>query len=467
MLCGVYGRMSIIPKSFKNKNTASDYEYKTEYFVQQIDHFGFANLDTYKQRYLIADQYWNANGGPIFFYTGNEGDITWFCNNTGFMWDIAAEFKALLVFAEHRYYGESLPYGPDTFKSHTHLNYLTSEQALADFAVLIGQLKRSLPGAANSSVVAFGGSYGGMLSAWMRIKYPNVIVGALAASAPIWQFTGITPCEAFNQVLTNAFKQASQICVENVRNSWATITSIGGTTSGRKFLSSVFNLCKPMSHQSDVDDLKAWLTDAWTDLAMVNYPYPANFLENLPAWPVKAVCNKLSLPAEGEALVQYVADAANIYFNYTGDSTCLNTSQQATGNLGDLGWGYQSCTEMVMPMCADGESDMFEPKSWNFTDFSEQCYKQWKTRPQENWITTEYWGKQLQYASNIIFSNGLLDPWSSGGVLESPALTLIPIVIPDGAHHLDLRASNPLDTAAVVAARIQEKNLIKMWLGQL
>jgi len=62
-------------------------------------------------------------------------------------------------------------------QSHTKLNYLTSEQALADFSTLIVYLKTSLPGAANSSVVAFGGSYGGMLAAWMRIKYPNVVVG--------------------------------------------------------------------------------------------------------------------------------------------------------------------------------------------------------------------------------------------------------------------------------------------------
>jgi len=46
-----------------------------------VDHFSFANNDTFNMRYLINDTFWKP-GRPIFFYTGNEGDIELFCNNT-------------------------------------------------------------------------------------------------------------------------------------------------------------------------------------------------------------------------------------------------------------------------------------------------------------------------------------------------------------------------------------------------
>ena len=61
-------------------------------------------------------------------------------------------------------------------------------------------------------------------------------------------------------------------------------------------------------------------------------------------------------------------------------------------------------------------------------------------------------------------SNGLIDPWSSGGVMENQSRTVIAIVIEGGAHHLDLRSSNRDDPESVVAARDLEKRIIKGWI---
>lgn len=99
-----------------------------------------------------------------------------------------------------RYYGKSLPFGKNSFKP-KNLGLLTSEQALADFAVLLTNLKKSL-NATKCKVVAFGGSYGGMLTAWMRMKYPNIIDAGLAASAPLYMAGGVVSPNFFFPAVT-------------------------------------------------------------------------------------------------------------------------------------------------------------------------------------------------------------------------------------------------------------------------
>jgi hypothetical protein len=49
----------------------------------------------------MKDDVFDRESGPVFFYAGNEGDIENFWNNTGFMFDIAPIFQALVVFPEH------------------------------------------------------------------------------------------------------------------------------------------------------------------------------------------------------------------------------------------------------------------------------------------------------------------------------------------------------------------------------
>ena len=61
---------------------------------------------------------------------------------------------------------------------------------------------------------------------------------------------------------------------------------------------------------------------------------------------LQAVCGKLLVPYVGKELIQHLYEGINIYFNYTGTTKCLNISQQATSDLGDLGWDYQVYTSL-------------------------------------------------------------------------------------------------------------------------
>lgn len=51
-----------------------------------MDQFSFSRNDTFKMRVLYNEQYFDVSDpGPVFFYTGNEGDIEMFANNTGLL----------------------------------------------------------------------------------------------------------------------------------------------------------------------------------------------------------------------------------------------------------------------------------------------------------------------------------------------------------------------------------------------
>lgn len=65
-------------------------------------YFSYRDNTTFTLKYLVNDTFFGPNG-TIFLYAGNEGDIEMFAQNSGFMFDIAPEFNALIIFAEHRY----------------------------------------------------------------------------------------------------------------------------------------------------------------------------------------------------------------------------------------------------------------------------------------------------------------------------------------------------------------------------
>ncbi|KAF4710180.1 hypothetical protein FOZ62_031133, partial [Perkinsus olseni] len=163
-----------------------------------------------RRRYFTFADFYRP-GGPLFFYVGNEGPVEIYVNHTGLMWELGSDLGALLVFAEHRYYGGTLVYPDGTPDC---LRYLTIEQALADYSVLIDHLFDEYALPASTATIAFGGSYGGMLASAFRYKYPHIVDGAIAASAPILAIGGVTPepsKASFNEIIT---RDAGPVCAK-------------------------------------------------------------------------------------------------------------------------------------------------------------------------------------------------------------------------------------------------------------
>ncbi|VAI93021.1 unnamed protein product [Triticum turgidum subsp. durum] len=369
------------------------------------------------------------------------------------MFDIAPNFGALLVFIEHRYTSADM------------LGYLTSTRALADFAILITSLKQNLS-PVDAPVVVFGGSYGGMLASWFRLKYPHVAIGALASSAPILQFYDITPWSSFNDVVSQDFKSESLNCFSVIKAVWDVLDERGSNETGLLELSKTFRTCKTVH---SVSRLGLWLRAAFTTTAMVDYPTPANFMMNLPAYPVKEMCKIIDTFPPGADVIDKAFAAASLYYNYTGDQKCFEV-EGGDDPHALHGWGWQACTEMFMPMTVSNES-MFPPSSFMPEKRSKGCFMFYGVRPRMHWITTQYGGHKIdkvlkRFGSNIIFSNGMRDPWSGGGVLKKISSSIIALVTEKGAHHLDLRSATKDDPDWVVEQRRQEVEIIHGWIDQ-
>ncbi|GLT51281.1 hypothetical protein SLA2020_247010 [Shorea laevis] len=443
--------------------TWSSKEFQTFYYNQTLDHFNYRpeSYTKFQQRYVMNFQYWGGPNAPILAYLGAESSIDSDLAVVGFLNDTAPRFKALQVFIEHRYYGQSIPFGSgeEVMKNASTRGYFSSAQAIADYAQILLHIKKEWH-AQHSPVIVIGGSYGGMLASWFRLKYPHIAIGALASSAPVLYFDNITltPSGGYYSVVTTDFKEASETCYQTIRNSWSVIDDVASQPHGLANLSRMFRTCKPLEKAAE---LKDYLDSMYTRAAQYNQP---------PRYPVTVICGGIDGAANSSSGNE--DDILNKIFAgvvaYRVNETCYVNPPRNVSET-DIGWRWQTCSEMVIPI-GIGNDTMFPPSPFDLSSFESKCKRKYGVPPRPHWITSYYGGHDIKFilqrfGSNIIFSNGLRDPYSSGGVLENISKSIVAVKTKNGSHCLDILRASETDPQWLVEQRATEVKIIKQWLA--
>ncbi|GMG98514.1 hypothetical protein Nepgr_000354 [Nepenthes gracilis] len=359
-------------------------------------------------------------------------------------------------FTQHRFYGKSIPFGltmEEVMKNATLRGYFNSAQALQDYAEVIIYLKQKLH-AHYSPVIVIGGSYGGMLASWFRMKYPHVALGALASSAPILYFDDITPEDGYYSVVTQDFRETSESCYESIRKSWGEIDNVASKHKGLLILSNIFKTCSPLNNTTE---LKDYLDSIYASAAQYGRP---------PTYSATKICNAIDDANNTTDILHriHAGVAAD-----RGARSCYDTNEFNQPSETNVGWRWQTCSEMVMPIGYGIKSTMFPSSPFDLNSFIKSCRKIYGVSPRPHWITSYYGGHGIKlilrrFASNIIFSNGLRDPYSSAGVLENISDTVVAIYTDRGSHCMDILPAGEGDPDWLVMQRKKEVEMILEWI---
>ncbi|ERS94874.1 hypothetical protein HMPREF1624_08772 [Sporothrix schenckii ATCC 58251] len=142
--------------------------------------------DTFPLRYWFDASAYQP-GGPVIVLAAGETNGA---NRLPFLQKgiaarLAQATHGLAVVLEHRYYGESVPYGN---LSTAALRFLHTDQAMADTAyfathvVFPGLEDEDLMPHVGAPWIVYGGSYAGVFAAFLRVLYPDVFWGAISSS---------------------------------------------------------------------------------------------------------------------------------------------------------------------------------------------------------------------------------------------------------------------------------------------
>lgn len=416
------------------------------YYQQLIDHHQ-PSLGMFAQRYYIDESFSNSNNSPVFFYICGEAA----CKKSALMGEIrmfAEKYHAKLVALEHRYYGVSQPFSSLTTNN---LQYLTTDNALNDLAAFQTAISKEKQW--TGKWVAFGGSYPGSLSAYYRLKHPELVVGSLASSAPVMAK------EDFDEYDAHVTKVAGETCANHMR------VAVKEVESALNDPTRMTNIKKMFNAEDIVDNTDFISMIAELGAAAIQYGMRDMACEILAT---------SETPLKGYAL------AANYILARWGMTPKDLVFQGAVSTdpkdyqdgLGMRQWFYQTCTEYGYWQTAHADAAKSSRSSLiNIDYYRNGCKRLFGkdfTTAIDQTNQTYYQPLFNHVVTNIYFTNGSTDPWSNLSMTiengNSTNKNLTYYTIAGAAHCDDLHPAKESDSAELKLARQKLNELLSLWV---
>ncbi|KAJ1991684.1 hypothetical protein GGI25_004050 [Coemansia spiralis] len=420
-------------------------------------------------------------GGPIFVTTAGESALTSYNIDGTYITELAQSTSGMIIAIEHRFYGQSSPM-PDL--SGASLQYLTIDNVLEDFASIIRAIKANtanstttLPFLVNASspIIFAGGSYAGSVAAWMRAKYPELVIGAWASSATLY---GRLENYQFDQAFGRHLKAVG--CAQCFAQAIADLDTILNSDDANKIGAVQTKLGIPLLGSSDLSNLL-------TVFATIGAMQPVTLVSDPVYSTVCSFFNQTTTSQIGYStcLNSYIAMINELISesqltpemlialgnsSLAIDYTALNQPQRV--------WYYQMCSwfgmwQVAPPPKAVSGLTSYRSQLLDLDYFQSNCPKKFGSQsksPVDVGAYNEEWFDILKNTTNVYYTSGSLDVWRDSTVATSTGNLFEPvgdslIIVIDGATHVqDLTASSELDLPSVKEARLLGYELVNKWI---
>ncbi|KAF2403307.1 peptidase S28 [Trichodelitschia bisporula] len=444
-----------------------------------VDHWD-PDAGTFPNRFWVSETHYKP-GGPVMIFDAGEGaadgTVSYLTSPRSFFKQMLAQFGAIGIVWEHRYYGESTPVKVNLTTPSAAFEFLDTEQALADIPAFAWNFTRkkfpSVDLTPKSTPWVFvGGSYPGMRASFVRDMYPETIYASYASSAPVQ--ASIDMSFYFEPIWAGLHAKGYGNCSADIHAAILEIDNImADNKTGLEFKEKMFGKGAGVNSNGAIADALTTLFGEWQSYGVddrlskfcnyistdpeskavsgatgwapskgagwvvgrwIAYPEWLTIVNN----DMKTTCS----PAGGECdFSKRTADPDAIAWTW---QYCTQWGFFQTANLGDhqLVSKYNSL-EHAQDWChtqfPDGAASGFLP-SWPKVEETNQRYDGWDARP-----------------SNVYWTGGQFDPWRTLSPLSDmdfsnkvqavqtvPACeksdgSLFGYLVPDAEHCFDFR----------------------------